>query len=281
MIKSVDDIMKCPQFGFEDKGKSISIHAIMDGKKKPLVISLGSKAEKLGLVVENCPDEVKVSASGSTWEKEKLVLRLQRDSDKQVMRCLDTIFRGLYNAAKSDIDTKNWFSTTDSFDVLKVKIHPTQTLYSTDCVDWMHIGTGEKHVDIKKQSTPVEPAEKQVELAEKKQNKKRKTADTGVVNTSALLSDINTTKNNAVDTHKLLATMDSTKQHHYKLYKADQICTTLEVGDIWSMNLNGKDSCGITLKAKHMIIVSKAEQEKKEEVTEQDELEVPDMSVFN
>ena len=103
MIKSVDDIVKCPQFGFEDKGKSISIHAVVDGHKKPLKITLGSKTENLGLTVEKAPDEVKVSVAGGAWEKEKLLLRLHGDSDKKVMIYFDAISRGLYDAAKGDL----------------------------------------------------------------------------------------------------------------------------------------------------------------------------------
>ena len=52
LIKCVDDIVKCPQFGFEVKGQSISIHALIDGQKKPLMVSLGSKPENLGLAIK-------------------------------------------------------------------------------------------------------------------------------------------------------------------------------------------------------------------------------------
>ena len=84
------------------------------------MLSLGSKPENLGLVVENAPDEVKVGVCGSAWEKDKLVLRLQRDSDKKVMVFFDVIARGLYDAAKGDLEQKDWFSPTDSTgDLLK------------------------------------------------------------------------------------------------------------------------------------------------------------------
>lgn len=275
IIKSVDDIVKCPQFGFEEKGKSISIHAVIDGKKKPLKIILGSKPENIGLAVEKAPDEVKVSVSGGVWEKEKLLLRLQRDSDKKVMLYFDAIARGLYGAAKGDLSQKEWFSSTDSFGILKVKIHPTQTLYSTDAVEWRHIGTGEKHtVSKKRQIQTVEPVE---------ESKKRKKTEKGAVDTSALLAGAATTLNShAVDTKKLLAAMEpiANKQHHYKLYKGDQICTTLDVGDIWSMTINGKDCCGITLKAKCMVVLSQGEQAKEEEEEEEEDV-LPDMDMFD
>ena len=104
LIKCADDIVKCPQFGFEVKGKSMSIHALIDGQKKPLMISLGSKSDNIGLVVDNTPpDEVKVGLCGSAWEKDKLALRLQRDSDKKVMVFFDVIARGLCDAAKGDV----------------------------------------------------------------------------------------------------------------------------------------------------------------------------------
>jgi hypothetical protein len=272
LIKSVDDIINCPQFGFQDRGKSISIHAVIDGQQKPLMLSLGSKPENLGLVVEKIPDEVKVSVSGSAWEKEKLHLRLQRDSDKQVMETFNTIARGLYDVAKGDLDQKDWFNATDNFGILKVKIHPTQTLYSTDAVEWRHIGTGETYVVVKKKRIQ--------EPLEKKEAKKRKKADNGTVDTSALLGGA--INNAVVDTHKLLSTMAPNKQHHYKLYSGDQICTTLEVGDIWSMVINGKESCGITIKARHMMVLSQKEQGKEEEEEEEEEEEdlMPGMNVF-
>ena len=271
VIKSVDDIVKCPQFGFEDKGKSISIHAVIDGQKKPLKITLGSKTENLGLTVEKAPDEVKVSVAGGAWEKEKLLLRLHRDSDVKVMMYFDAISRGLYDAAKGDLSEKEWFSSTDNFGILKVKIHPTQTLYSTDAVEWRHIGTGEKHaVNKKRQIQTVEPIEK-------KESKKRKKTEKGAVDTSALLAGH--VNNHAVDTKKLLATMEPNKQHHYKLYNGDQICTTLDVGDLWSMKINGKDCCGITLKAKCMVVLSKGEQAKEE--AEEEEEVLPGMDMFD
>jgi hypothetical protein len=271
LIKSVDDIVNCPQFGFEEHGKSLSIHAVIDGQQKPLMLSLGSKPENVGLVVEKVPDEVKVSVSGSAWEKEKLHLRLQRDSDKKVMEYFNAIARGLYDAAKGDLDQKEWFSATDNFGILKVKIHPMQTLYSTDAVDWRYIGTGEKHVVIKKKRVQ--------EPLEKKETKKRKKADNGTVDTSALLGGAITT---VIDTQKLLSTMGPNKQHHYKLYCGDQICTTLEVGDIWSMAINGKECCGITLKSKHMMILTQGEQaNEKEEEEEEEEEALPAMNMFD
>ena len=87
---------------------------------------------------------------------------------------------------------------------MKVKIHPTQTLYSTDAVEWKHIGTGEKHaVNKKRQIQTVEPIEK-------KESKKRKKTEKGAVDTSALLAGH--VNNYAVDTEKLLAPMELNKQ---------------------------------------------------------------------
>ena len=274
LIKTVDDILKCPQFGFEEKGKSISIHALINGHKKPLLICLGSKPENLGLLVEKAPDQVKVSVSGSAWEKEKLLLRLQRDSDKKVMVYFDAISRGLYDAAKGDLDEREWFSATDTFGILKVKIHPTQTLYSTDAVEWKHIGTGEIHAVSKKRTQTVE--------LDKKESNKRKKTDKGAVDTSALLGGAINTTNHAVDTHKLLATVERNKQHHYKLYTDSQVCTMLEVGDIWTMTIDGKQCCGITLKAKHLVVLSQGEQTKEEKQDSEEEEDIlPEMNMFD
>ena len=67
------------------------------------MISLGSKSENLGLIVENSPDQVTVGLCGSAWEKDKLVLRLQRDSDKKVMVFFDVIARGLYESLQQKV----------------------------------------------------------------------------------------------------------------------------------------------------------------------------------
>ena len=48
---------------------------------------------------------------------------MHRDSDLKVMMYFDAISRGLYDAAKGDLSEKKWFSSTDNFDILKVKIH--------------------------------------------------------------------------------------------------------------------------------------------------------------
>ena len=273
LIKSVDDLLKCESFGFEEKGQSMTIYAVHDGQKKQMLVCLGSKPENLGLVIVNSPDEVRVSLAGSTWEKEKLALRLQRDSDKKVLTYLDAICRGLYEAARGDIDSKDWFTALDNFGLLKVKLHPTQTLYTADVqpADWRHIGTGEKHT--MKRSASVEP------IDSKEKNKKRKTTDLeGTMSTSALLSIV---KANTVDTQKLLAAVESPKHHHYKLYKGDEICTTLEVGNIWTMSINGKDCCGVTLKARHMVVLSRAaEQAKVNDTPSCEDEDDPDIKMF-
>ena len=99
------------------------------------------------------------------------------------------------------------------------------------------------------------------------------------MDTSALLGGAITT---VIDTQKLLSTRGPNKQHHYKLYCGDQICTTLEVGDIWSMAINGKECCGITLKSKHMMILTQGEQaNEKEEEEEEEEEALPAMNVFD
>jgi hypothetical protein len=273
LIKNVDDIVKCPQYGFEHKGKAISIHAVVNGQKLPLKISLGSKSENSGLEVEKVPDEVKVSLAGSAWEKEKLILQLKRDDDIKVMHFLNTIARGLYDAAKADLDENDWYGIlSGNGTTIKVKIHPTQTLFSSDAVEWKHVGTGEKYTipASKKRKLTLEP--------EQKDKKKRKKSTT--IDTSELLLPAEMPGSQVFDTNKLLEGVSSTaKQHHYKVYEGDQVCTTIDVGDIWCMRINGKNSCGITLKAKHMIVLSRGgESEQVEDVQEEEDL--PGVDVF-
>jgi hypothetical protein len=281
LIKHVDDIVKCPQYGFEHKGKAISIHAVVDGKKLPLKISLGSKSENSGLEVEKTPDEVKVTLGGSGWEKEKLILQLKRDSDIKVMHFLNTIARRLYDAAKGDLDENEWYDVlSGNGTTIKVKVHPTQTLYSSDAVEWKHIGTGENYTKpaSKKRKRTPEPEKK-----ERKDKKKRRqsTDPANAIDTSELLPLADTPGSHALDTKDLLQGVSSTaKHHHYKVYEGDQICTTVDVGDIWCMRINGKDSCGITLKAKHMVILSRVGGQETEQVEEVQEEEVPGMDVF-
>ena len=138
----------------------------------------------------------------------------------------------------------------------------------------MHIGTGEKHATKKRAQTG------NVEPIEKKDTKRQKT-DNSVVDTSELLAAATTGW--AVDTQKLLAAaaVGPQKQHHYKLYRGDHICTTLEVGEIWSMTINGKESCGITLKARHMVILSRNGEQPKEEIVDESDVELPGMGVFD
>ena len=272
VIKSVEDILRCPQFGFEEIGNRVSIHAVIDGQKKPLMISLGSRTENSGVVVERCPDEVKVSLSGKTWEKEKLHVKLLRDSDRQVMRYVETIARGLYDVAKGDLAKTEWFSVVTDNDTLKVKIHPNQTLFSSDNgLNWMHMGTGETHTIATNEVS--EPEKPPVQAAEKKESKKRKRGKT--VDTASLLDGVDVNTSNAVDTQKLLSALGPTQQHHYKIYDGDQICLILDVGDIWSMLLNGKDIRGISLKVRHIVVLSRMEQEETEPETVH-----PDMSMF-
>ena len=163
LIKNGDDIVKCPQYGFEHKGKAISIHAVVDGKKLPLKISLGSKSENSELEVEKVPDEVNISLAGSAWEKEKLILQLKRDADIKVMHFLNTIARGLYDAAKGDLDENEWYGIlSGNGTTIKVKMHPTQTLFSSDAVEWKHVGTGERYTmpASKKRKLTLEPEQK-------------------------------------------------------------------------------------------------------------------------
>ena len=86
-----------------------------------------------------------------------------------------------------------------------------------------------------------------------------------------------------MDTQKLLAAaaVGPQKQHHYKLYRGDHICTTLEVGEIWCMTINAKESCGITLKSRHMVILSRNGEQPKEEIVEEPDVELPGMGVFD
>ena len=148
LIKSEEDIKNCPQFGYEQNGNALSIRAVVDGEKKPLKVSLGSKVENLGLVVKQAPDEVK--SFGNACEKEKLVLALQRDSDIKLMQTLDQIFQKLGDVAnaraKSDRDAVWYCILGRSRSEIKLKVHPIETLYSEDGGNaWRHIGSGENY----------------------------------------------------------------------------------------------------------------------------------------
>jgi hypothetical protein len=133
----------------------------------------------------------------------------------------------------------------------------------------------------------------QVKSANKPQSQKRKKGKTRKSAGNLLTQQMQSTRPNcfhlqtrlahmhALDTKDLLQGVSSTaKHHHYKVYEGDQICTTVDVGDIWCMRINGKDSCGITLKAKHMVILSRVGGQETEQVEEVHEEEVPGMDVF-
>ena len=192
-----------------------------------------------------------------------------------MVKCIKIIAQKLYNEANGD--NSEWYSGLSGSGLhmnLRVKIHPTETLYTEDGgTVWKCIGSGEiksnnkKRKEVSKSPTKNSPTRKRMAITN--------TAETGGIETSELMSlPINT---NGASKHA-----SETKQQHYKIYKGDEICTMVDVGDIWSMKINGKPSCGVTLKARHMIILNRHERctENTQEQEESEE-EIPDIGVFD
>jgi hypothetical protein len=284
LIKSEEDIKNCPQFGYEQNGNALSIRAVVDGEKKPLKVSLGSKVENLGLVVKQAPDEVK--SFGNACEKEKLVLALQRDSDIKLMQTLDQIFQKLGDVAnaraKSDRDAVWYCILGRSRSEIKLKVHPIETLYSEDGGNaWRHIGSGENYKPPFTGKKRKEPSKSPP--AKLTQKNKNTGGSANIIDTSVLLSALDTPVSNALDTKELLraAALEMKQtERHYKIYEGDEICTTIDVGDIWSMNINGKPCRGVTLKCRHMVVLTRRQQYADNE-DEESENELPEIGVFD
>ena len=204
VIKSLDDIFKDPRpkFGYEINDRNICIHVIVNGQKRPIQIALGSLSESLGLVVEYVPEAVEVDNSSKTWEKAKLCLRINRDVDAKLIQYMNEIFKRVYDAAKKDSKTHKWNPIIDKNKSIKAKVHPTQTLYSTDQTTWKHLGTG-KVLDVTsshstKQTTPntkkpivvIDTCPLDDQSAKRvKQSKKRKIVDEIVADRSMIDSN--------------------------------------------------------------------------------------------
>ena len=273
VIRSENDIRACPQYGIDAKTSPKNIYALVDGVKKPLRVVLGSIQEKLGLVVERAPDEVTVPVSGRKWEKEKLLLRVQRDADIKVIHCLNTIAKALYERVYGN--AADWYAATDSAGTLKVKVHPIETLYK-DGDALKYLGTGElrtrTHCGKKRKRARASPPPQR--------NHKRHNTGEGV-NTSDLLGG---SSHVAVNTQELLSQAGGgvqTKQH-YKIYADDEVCVQIDVGDYWNMRIQGRESFGITLKATYLSYIARCTQEEslQEDSESEEEEEIPDDSMF-
>ena len=272
IIRSENDIRACPQFGIDAKSSSKTMYALIDGVKKPLRLVLGSIQENLGLVVERAPDEVKVPVSGRKWEKEKLLLRLQRDADIKVIHCLNTIAKALYERVYGD--AADWYAATDSAGTLKVKVHPIETLYR-DGDALKYLGTGELRTGThcgkkRKRNAATTPPQR---------NHKRHKVGEGV-NTSDLLGG---SSHIAVNTQELLLQAGGgVRTQHYKIYADDEVCVQIDVGAYWNMRIQGRESFGITLKATYLSFVARGTQEEilQEDSESEEEEEVPDDGMF-
>jgi hypothetical protein len=118
--------------------------------------------------------------------------------------------------------------------------------------DWKHIGTGEKYVVLQKRKLEA-PAE-----SKSTANKKQKINPTSMKGTD-LLKAINeqNPKQGVFSGKALMETIASTrtpqKTNHYKIHEGDQCCLHVDLGEMWTMNMNGTVGCGITMKAKYII----------------------------
>lgn len=259
VIKSVEDFVSVGEIKYEDRGGKEGIAILANNK--PLLLSLGSATENSGFIVDKVPDQVKASSSGKSWEKDKLVLQLQRDSDERILQTVDAIARNCYEQARGPIGSKTWYGLVN-YKTVKVKLHPTQTVYAQageNPPDWKYIGSGNKYIPGNKR--------KREEPVEKVKNKKK-----GVVN----VSDVTKEKTGSVDVKMLLQSVDKTQSgNQYKIHKGDQVCLAVEVGQIWTMNLDGQQSCGVTLRAKQILFLSASREP-------EDEMELPaDLNMFN
>ena len=247
-IKTEEDISRV-DFGYDKTQNGLSICAIENGVRKPIQFCVGSVQEKLGMIVRETPDEV--TTTGRAWEKEKLVLSIERDSDRELLAQINNIARSIYESAFGSIEGK-WFGPEES--IFKVKVHPIQTLFALSPEsepEWRYLGSGE--ICSKPQTT----------TQSKVQSIKRKRGET--------------VKNNAtiVKGTDLIGKIDCTKEKmHYKLYKDDKVWAAwFELGDLWSID----DNCGITLKAKYLIVDRSDEAPQKEQQEEEEELPSLDM----
>ena len=122
-IKTEEDISRV-NFSYDKTQNGLSICAIENGVRKPIQFCVGSVQERFGMIVRETPDEVNVS--GRAWEKEKLILSIERDFDRELLAQINNMARAVYESAFGTIEGK-WFGPEET--ILKVKVHPVQTLF--------------------------------------------------------------------------------------------------------------------------------------------------------
>ena len=196
-IKTDEDISNA-NFGYDKTQNGLSICAIENGVRKPIQFCVGSIQEKFGMIVRETPDEV--TATGRAWEKEKLVLSIERDSDRELLAQINNIARAVYESAFGSIEGK-WFGPEEN--ILKVKVHPLQTLFALSPEsepEWRYLGSGEI---CTKPQTATQP-----KVAAVKRKRGDLVRNSTVVKGEDLVSKVGHIK----------------EKMHYKLYKDDAVC---------------------------------------------------------
>jgi hypothetical protein len=274
LIKTLDDFDKTT-FGYEKQPYGTEIFTEIDGKRKNIVIALGDKLQCL-TVEPSKLDEVTVSTSAKSWEKEKLMLKTSRDEDDKLLRKIDNLGKQVFQAVHgSRLD--RWYALLNTNSQLKAKVHPSQTLYieSGKDTEWRHLGSGvevEAKTKKRKRSTPSpEKTSKKV--------KKAKPQDKGTIGGKDIMVEENHVKG-VIFGSDLMESNSVGETQHYKIYEGDSICVQMELGAVWKMFVDGEHRAGITLKAKYISIFGRSETQSREGEEEEDEEELPPTDMF-
>ena len=298
IIKTVDDFnTKKLCYNCTNNGIELYIDC-GDNQRKPLTLVLGNTTEHGGVKIKEVPEIVKVNHSGKQWEKEKVQFEVVRDDDIKKLEKLDKIVRMIFTQARPH-DKREYFPvlTHKSFDncfVTKAKIHPTETLVAQatetpiNQYQWCHIGGG-KPVS----TTSADCGSYQKNACKRKGNntvveskKKQKSEySTGYVDMSSIETAFGGTNQTVTSGTIDLSTLGDTtekKEEMYQLYKGDNVCASVEVGNIWSCDLpKYGPSYGVTLELKHVVVVSNHDTENDQESpvkgTQEVQLPTPEM----
>ena len=212
-----------------------------EGTKRKIVLVLGSVKENNGLEVIETPDEV---GKSTARDKQKLVLDVMRDDDIRKLTKLNTFAQQAFLAAFQRLPP-NWFNTL-SGKLVKVKIHPTETLIS-DYVEganpeWKQVGNGlpAKPVNTKRKAEPP------VEEVKRKRGRQEATVSGQII------------KNDECVKKQGMIKMDATplpETRHYVLFAKEMVVIKILVDGVWSATFDREkgESGGVVLVAEHIV----------------------------